>query len=236
MAKIAVVAAMIMAATAATAACQKRWPTYVQIGAGFFAFDYYGDLSAPGETFHRFHPGGNIAVQFESAKRLYPQINFGFTRFTAQNRNLVGNKPNKYVQTPVWYLDVELKVRMLRKTRIRPYAGVGLGIMGFNPKDAAGKPLIDNELLRDDDENYGSVAPIFPLTVGVQYRVNRQISLNLDVYQIFSTTDYTDNIGRLGTVGGPDHFRRIQMSIYLTIGQKFRPGREEMRALPNEED
>lgn len=221
---------------ATTAAGQKRGPTHLQIGAGFFAFDYYGDLSAPGEFFHRFHPGGNIAVQFESARRLYPQINFGFTRFTAQNRDLAGDKPNKYVQTPVWYLDVELKARILRKTRVRPYAGIGLGIMGFNPKDAVGKTLADNELLRDEGENYGSVAPIFPLTAGVQYRVNRQISLNLDVYQIFSTTDYTDNIGRLGTKSGPDHFRRIQMSVYLTIGQKFRPGREEMRALPDDAD
>jgi hypothetical protein len=226
----------LMAIAFTPAAAQKRGPSYLQIGAGFFAFDYYGDLSAPGETFHRFYPGGNVAIQFEGAKRLYPQFNLGFSRFTAQNRLLAGNKPNKYVQTPVWYLNVELKVRILKKTRVRPHAGVGLGIFGFHPKDAAGNSLMDNELLREEGESYGSVAPFFPLTVGVHYRVNRQVSMALDLYQMFTTSDYADNIGRLGTVGGADHFRRIQMSVYLTIGQKFRPGREEMRALPNEVD
>ncbi|MCS7084929.1 MAG: outer membrane beta-barrel protein [Bacteroidia bacterium] len=231
---IALAAAMCCATT--NAAAQKRTPSYLQFGVGFYAFHYHGDLTAPGEGWHRFHPGGNLAVQFEGPKRLYPQINFGLTRFTAQNRNLPGLKPNKYVQTTLWYLSAELKVRILRKTRVRPHVGVGLGLLGFTPKDEKGNSLVENETLREEGEIYGSVAPLFPLSVGVQYRVNRQVSLQFDVYQLFSTTDYTDNIGRLGTVRGSDHFRRLQLSVYLTVGQRFRPGREEMRALPNDED
>ena len=200
----------------------------LQIGLGMVGHSYVGDLTEKGVGVRRFYPGGNISLQFNGEGALKFQLNAGYGGFTEQSdleRQEVVNGiiPNNYVQTSFFYSDLRLKFFFLKRKRIRPYLSAGVGMFSFQPEDEMGNFLGENIFTRLPDEIYGSTVATFPMTMGVQGKLNKMLALGLDYTWRFTTTDYLDNIGLLGKKAGNDATHAIQASLYFTLEQRASP-------------
>jgi len=202
----------------------------VQIGVGYLGSSYIGDLNNTEEVFHRFYPGVNFSLQLESKRAVHLQLNFGFSRFIAQNRNLVpinDIQPNTFTATRYFYGDLMVKIRFFRTKAVFPQVGVGVGFTTFNPKDVAGNDLTVQASTRAVGENYGTTAAMIPFSAGVMWRINEIASVGLDLNYQLVFSDYLDNIGQLGTRSGNDALYNLQASVYFTIPNKARSGKSQ---------
>ena len=197
----------------------------LQIGLGMVGHSYIGDLTEKEVGLMRFYPGGNISLQFNGKKPLKFQLNAGYGQFTEQSDagkqiEIDGVIPNNYVQTSFFYTELRLKFFFRNRKRIRPYLSAGAGMFSFQPEDELGNFLGENIFTRLPEEIYGSTVASFPLTAGVQGRLNKMLSLGLDYTWRLTTTDYLDNIGLLGSKKGNDAMHAIQASLYFTLEQR----------------
>jgi opacity protein-like surface antigen len=217
MKKFTIIAGMLIVAQIAFA--QPDQPP-LRLGLGLMGTSYVGDLNTNSQPLERFYPGANLSLQFASAKLLSPQLNAGFGKFTAQDRDLTavdGVQPNKFVQTGFFYVDLRLKARFLREKGLHPYLSAGIGMLGYTPKDASGFNLIDNFATRADGETYGSISASFPLSTGLELRLSPILMLGLEYTYRATTTDYLDNIGQLGLRNGKDKLQTLMLSLYATF-------------------
>jgi hypothetical protein len=192
----------------------------VMIGVGLMAQTFIGDLTPANEVFTRWYPGMNFSLQFDSRRLLSPQINFAFSDFVAQDRNLGakdGRQPNRFAHVTYFSADFRLRVRFLRKSRIRPHLGVGIGFLTFSVKDEKEKSLLNNISSRALNERYASTSAILPFNAGFTWKLSPIISTGIDVTYSLCLSDYIDNVGKLGNRRGPDSFFTFQFSLYATI-------------------
>lgn len=194
----------------------------LRLGMGFSGYSYLGDLVEQAPRVVRGYPGASLSVQFDGQKRIQMQVNGGFGRFTEQN-DLVRTHavteviPNDFVQTSFFYTDLRLRLRFLRRSAIQPYVSAGAGLLFFNPRDAAGNFLGENIFTRKDNENYSTIVAGFPTTVGVEARMSKQLGLSLEYTYRFTSSDYLDNIGELGTKKGNDAIQSLQLSVLISL-------------------
>lgn len=199
----------------------------LQVGLAPFALNYTGDLTNEDENFHRVYPGFNVSVQFESPRLVSPQLNFGFGKFTAQDRELEpveGILPNTFVETNYFYFDATLRVRFLRRRKFRPHIGPGLGLLNFTPRGPNGNELADDLQSRNVDESYSTTSFFLPLMVGFTWRLNDFVAIGMDYKYFLLTTDYVDNIGELGQRSGNDRLSSLNIGLYLTPAARLRKG------------
>lgn len=201
-------------------------PKPLRLGLGLLATGYSGDLNTGSSPFERFYPGAALSLQFASEKLLSPQLNGGFGKFIAQDRDLSavdGVQPNTFVQTPFFFVDLRLKARFLRQKAIHPYLSAGIGMLGYTPRDADGNNLIDNFATRQEGETFGSMSANFPLHAGIEFVMNPVLMLGLEYGIRPTTTDYLDNIGQLGLRSGNDMLQTIALSVYFTFDPEYKP-------------
>lgn len=192
----------------------------LKIGVGLLGAAYVGDLNTGGDALYRFHPGVSISLQFASEKLISPQLNTGFGRFVAQDRDLPaveGVSPNRFVETPFFFVDFRLKARFLRETSFNPYASVGIGLLGFTPRDQDDNNLLDNISTRAEGETYGSLTAGFPLSLGAELQLSPLVGLGLEYTYRLTSSDYLDNIAQLGPRSGNDRLQSLLLSIYFTF-------------------
>jgi opacity protein-like surface antigen len=192
----------------------------LRVGLGLLGATYVGDLNTNGEALHRFYPGMGFSLQFVSPRRISPQLNTGFGKFVAQDRNLASTgsvEPNTFVQTPFFYVDFRLKARFLRERTVSPYLSAGIGLLGYTPKDEDEKSLLDNSSTREDGETYGSITAGFPLSVGTELRMSPFVALGLEYTYRLTGSDYLDNIGLVGPRAGKDKLQNLMLSFYFTF-------------------
>ena len=208
----------------------------LKLGISLVGFSYSGDLIEEGDQFRRFYPGSNFSIQFNGKKSLQLQVNTGFGRFTEQadfpiiptNTEVI---PNDFVETSLFYIDLRAKYWFLKEQSIRPFIGFGLGMLFFNPKDAAGNFLGENIFTRLEDEEYSTTVVNFPLTIGAEMSITQNISLGLDYTYRITPTDYLDNIGKLGAKKGNDALHAIQLGLFFTL----KPSTTEIKPAPKTE-
>ena len=107
------------------------------LGLGLMGASYIGDLNSQGGSWERFSAGANLSLQFASDHLLSPQLNAGFGKFLAQDRDIAavdGVQPNTFVQTTFFAVDLRLKARFLRQAAVHPYLSAGIGLVGFTPR------------------------------------------------------------------------------------------------------
>lgn len=195
-------------------------PKPLRLGIGLLASGYQGDLTTNSSVFERFSPGASLSLQFASEKLLSPQLNGGFGKFAAQDRDIAavdGIQPNTFVETGFFFVDLRLKARFLREAGIHPYLSAGIGMLGYTPRDADGNILLDNFATREDGETYGSISANFPLSAGLEIKLNPILHLGLEYTYRATTTDYLDNISALGTADGNDKLHSVLLSMYITF-------------------
>lgn len=192
----------------------------LRLGLGLQGTTYIGDLNSGGGSLERFSPGAALSLQFASQKLLSPQLNAGFGRIVAQDRELEpvdGVQPNTFVQTPFFFLDLRLKARFLREAPVHPHISAGVGLLGYSPKDADANNLIDNFATRNDGETYGSMTAAFPLSAGIEVPLHPILLLGLEYTYRPTTSDYLDNVGQVGLRKGKDKLQSLMLTLYVTF-------------------
>lgn len=192
----------------------------LRIGLGLLGTTYVGDLNTNGDAIHKFYPGVGLSLQFASEKLISPQLNTGFGKFIAQDRNIAPVEdvtPNTFVETPYFFADFRLKARFLRQKDFQPYFSLGLGLLGYTPRDQDGNNLLDNTSTRQDGETYGSLTAGFPLSLGAEVHLSQILALGVEYTYRLSGTDYLDNIGELGLRNGNDKMHSLLLSLYITF-------------------
>jgi len=192
----------------------------LRLGFGISGTAYQGDLTTHNDRFYRFNPGFNASLQFASQKLITPQVNVGFGKFTAQDRDIAavdGIQPNTFVETNFFNVDLRLKVRFFRKHMVNPYGSIGIGLLGYTPRDINGNGLVENTNTRNEDEIYGSITASFPLSAGIEVHMNPILSLGCEYTYRPTGTDYLDNIGQLGLAEGNDKLHTILLVVYFTL-------------------
>ncbi|MEZ4772140.1 MAG: outer membrane beta-barrel protein [Bacteroidia bacterium] len=194
----------------------------LRLGLGFSGYSYLGDLVEQAPRVLRSYPGASLSLQFDGQKRIQMQMNAGFGSFTEQNDLVRTNPiteviPNDFVQTSFFYTDLRLQVKLLRQSPVRPYLSMGAGLIFFNPRDASGNFLGENIYTRLDNENYSTIIAGFPATAGLEARMSKQLGISLEYTYRFTTSDYLDNIGKLGTKKGNDAIQAVQLSVLISL-------------------
>lgn len=197
----------------------------LQVGVGMMGISYLGDLTNEDTYLRRIHPGGSISIQFAGKAFLQPQFNVGFGKFTEQNDLRTLNStteatPNTFVETSLFFTDLNLRGRFLRKRAIQPVIGLGLGLVFFNPKDQEGNYLGENIFTRLPNEQYNTTVPSFSGMAGVVGRLNSILSMSLEYTFRYVNSDYLDNIGQLGSRSGNDRLQHIKVGLLLTLRPK----------------
>jgi hypothetical protein len=194
-------------------------PSALRLGIGLFMVTPQGDLSH-GEANVRLTSGANLSLQFASSKLISPQINAGFGRVVAQDRDVPaveGLQPNTFAETPFFYVDFRLRAKFLRQSPVNPYFGFGIGMLNFSPRDAEGNSLIDNTDTRAEGETYGNMTVGFPITVGSEVRLSEIVRLSAEYVFRPTGSDYLDNVGQLGQVEGKDKMHQVQIALLITL-------------------
>lgn len=203
-----------------SARAQKGPSSPLRLGVGLLGSTYVGDLNTSGDALSRFTPGASLSLQFASQHLLSPQLNVGFGKIVAQDRDIPaveGVQPNTFVQTPFFFVDLRLKAKFLREAPVHPYVSAGVGLLGYTPKDMDGNNLIDNYATRNDGETFGSMAASFPLNAGLEVPLNAILMLGLEYTYRATTTDYIDNVGQLGLRNGKDKLQSLLLTLYVTF-------------------
>lgn len=203
-------------------------PPPLRIGLGFTGNAYRGDLTSETGSIWRAEPGANFSVDLDNQKPLRIQLNLGFGGFTEQADGPLppapeGIVPNEFVRTTFFYTDLRLQYRFFLHAPIQPYLSIGAGLFSFQPRDAAGNFLGENIFSRLPEEEYLSLIGSLPLSAGLEYKLNRSISLGLEYTYRMTGSDYLDNIGLLGTDAGNDQLHGLQVKLFMTLGQRIQP-------------
>lgn len=218
-----------------TATAYKLIPTYrrtsraLAIGVGFFGALYNGDLSKGKTPLHAAHAGIAAHLTLQGSHRFAPYIEYGYAKFTAQDRDLPaqqGVQPSTFVETSYHYLTGMFRVRFLKFSRIRPHISAGIGLYIFSAKDKNGQPLNESPNTRlPEEETYGKVAFMLPLSAGLAWRITDNAELSLDYMFQFPFTDYMDNVGMLGPAVGNDTFHQLKLSVSYSALKRLRNAR-----------
>ena len=198
----------------------------LKLGFGLAGFTYTGDFTEENGNIQRYSPGGNVSLQFAGRKSLQFQLNAGFGKFTEQNDGPVfipmGDiVPNDFVETSFFYTDIRLRYIFLRNLPVRPFLGVGTGLLFFSPRDQDGNYLGEDIFSRLEEEVYLTTIGNFPLSAGIDVRLSYRLGLGVEYIHRITPSDYLDNIGKLGPKEGNDLLRSFQFSIYLSLGQEI---------------
>ena len=196
----------------------------LKIGLAFSANSYMGDLLESPNKSIRVYPGMNINIQFQGKKSLQLQANLGFGRLVEQWDSPIpleapdGIIPNDYVSTGFSYAELHL-LYIFGKKKLTPFAGLGLGLLQFAPKDAAGNFLSDAFFSRTENEDFSSLTVSMPIKAGLEYRIQHEFSLFCTYTYRFTGTDYLDNLGVLGGRKGNDGIHQLLLGISLLLGE-----------------
>lgn len=198
-----------------------------QIGIGFSANTYIGDLNA-NETLHRFYPGLHLSLAFENQKLIAPAFHLFIGKFIAQTRNLppVDNiQPNTFVKTHFINADLLIRIRPMYKKPVYPSIATGLGILNFTPKNENNQNYATLVTTRKPGESYASTTIALPLNLSINLKLARNIIAALNYYHLFPSTDYLDNIGQLGTKKGNDQLIMATLSVHIVFEAAGKLGR-----------
>lgn len=211
----------------------------LRIGLGYTGTAYRGDLTTESTALWRAEPGANFSVDLNNQKRIRPQLNIGFGRFTEQADEPLpvppeGITPNEFVRTSFFYADLRFQYRILLGKKVNPYVSAGAGLFSFQPRDAAGNFLGENIFSRLPEEEYLTLIGSFPLSVGAEIPINNSIGLGLEYTYRVTGSDYLDNISQLGTASGNDQLHTAQIKLFLTLGQKVQGPPAEAFEIPAE--
>lgn len=205
------------------------------LGLSMTATGYYGDLNYNEEgifnsDFFSFYPGFNLSFRSGAPRRLNLQLEFGYGKIVSQNPDLPATiidmgdgfpalkiQPNKYTETFMVHNNLGFRINLIRQPKaVKPYLGIGLGILAFFPQSETGIPLVRKVSTRLPSEDlYNTITVQLPLTAGVEFNLNERLGINFSYTYRMTGTDYIDNIGGLGAQEGNDQLHILQLGASI---------------------
>jgi opacity protein-like surface antigen len=192
----------------------------VEVGLGLSAYAYSGELSA-GRFAQTPGPGFAAQALLDNRSLLTPVLTIAVGSFSAQRPDfparIGGGQPNSFVQTRFTTGTLAVRARFLRAQRLRPYAGLGIGLILFFPHDAEGRALTGQASTRAPGEAYGNTALAFQLQAGGSYAISPLLSAYIHYTWLQTGTQYLDNIGQLGQAQN-DALHSLTLGLGLRLG------------------
>lgn len=195
----------------------------IEIGGGFNALIYQGDLSSdmPLLNFSSYNPGGNLFLRHNVSKESTLRYSLMVGRLSAKG----SKSPNVYISndvpqsfsTPIYEFSALYEYnffdyRYERFRRASPYLVAGLGAMYFNPQVT---------------EPGGSALPIqvvLPFGIGLKYILHKKWNLGFELQGRKVFTDYLDNVSDQNAAGwqtgeayNQDWYMHFMVSLSYTI-------------------
>lgn len=223
--------AFLLFANVATAQINSRY----SIGFNAGTFIYNGDLS-PWRTGSWKTPA--FVLGFTGHKilssHLAARVEFNFGKLRGDEAKYTQPEYRQYralaFTTRVRELVVAAEYTPLAERRLSPYAFGGIGYAGlkvqrdysrFNGEYfSATEPTLIENLQKDIDNGVPRSTLIFPVGVGLKYRLNPTFSLHGEAAQRITATDYLDGFSQAGNPNKRDSYTKYSIGLRYHIGTK----------------
>jgi hypothetical protein len=193
---------------------------FLEIGIGPSA--YKGDLSS---HYQKFSSCFHLGLLFNNDKRLNSHFGLMIGTITGQNPGLSfpidttvpSPTPNKSFRTPLFSVNYDLMIKLIKKKNFTLYLSQGIGILRFKPTDDNKNSLSDQFNTREENETYNNFTIMLPTSLGAIYTLKNNFALGLQLGWLNSQSDYLDNISKWGTRDRKDNVFLCKFSFFAPL-------------------
>ncbi|MDR7130875.1 hypothetical protein J2X69_003234 [Algoriphagus sp. 4150] len=182
---------------------EEAWSFSVSAG----ATQYFGELY----SFWKYNEGiqpewnANIAAHYTFGTHLRARADFSYIKMSGQDppsdpranripRNLHFRAKNWEVTAMLEYYWSPVKVPNIHRSSWNPYIFAGVGMSTNNPKAQLDGRWVDLRPLKLENNPYNRNVVVFPMGLGLKYKLNVYMDLTLEGNYRFTMTDYLDDI------------------------------------------
>jgi hypothetical protein len=168
---------------------------------------YFGELY----SFWKYNEGvqpdwnANAAVHYTFGTNLRARIDFSYIKMSGQDppsdpranraiRNLNFRAQNWEATAMVEYYLFPVKVPNIHRSLLNPYIFAGIGMSTNTPKTQLDGEWVDLRPLQLENNPYEKNIVVFPMGLGLKYKLNVYMDLTLEGNYRFTLTDYMDDI------------------------------------------
>lgn len=193
----------------------RRRDKYWLLTGGLGVSSYFGDLNAPGDIIDtRISLNGGLQYNFHS--RFAARAELGYFNLKGDDRdsgyegragiNLRFSSHNIDLSaTGIVYLFPEIG-RFYQRPSWNAYFFLGVGLLYFNPTadlpdvDWNGDPIPDAgkktslRQYKTEENKYGPITLVFPIGIGVKYKLDPYWNIKLEFAHRYTLTDYLDDV------------------------------------------
>jgi hypothetical protein len=188
---------------------------------GFNSVAYKGSLQS---SYKRWTPAFQVGIKFEKRKKVNGMISIGFGEIIGEDRTYQKPtnaqddvNPVSRFRTSFFTLGYEAQILLFKYKSLKVFAGLGLGLFRFTPKDQAGESLVLKDKTRERGEEYSTNSLFLPTHLGLQYMFPNQMGLGFQVGYLNVSSRYLDNMDKLSSNDSGDNVAafRFQFFYYL---------------------
>ena len=195
---------------------------FLLIGGSANAFR--GELN---QYYNRFKPAVHATLQFNEKKRFNGAINLQVGQLQMQSpmqtiqvpENATASVANS-VETSFIGLNYDLHFNFIKTDNWILYISQGIGLLRFEPKDAAGNGLVNNTTTRAPQEEYSQISLMLPTSLGAQYVFKNGYGIGAQAGLMNPTTKYLDNLEDLAGNQQSDNVLQFRFSFIAPLGFK----------------
>ena len=171
----------------------------------------------------------NIGIRFNQKKKLNGTFQVNIGSLTSQNpdyqyKDDITATPNTFFKTSVVSIHYDMAYNFIVKSNYRIFAGLGVGLLRYQPKDDLDNKLLDQPETRPDGETYSNTSAVIPIKIGGTYFLPNNFGLEVQGLMMNPQTDFLDNISGWGNRDGNDQYFMIQLNMLIPLNLK--PGTE----------
>lgn len=215
---------------------------HLEIGVGFGAYIYQGDLT-PNRigSFKTMKPGLHLFANKIMSSSLSYRLNLAIAKLKGdeskysnpeyrQQRNFKFKSPLFELSgLVVW--DIRGNNFYRDKGRISPYffTGAGLSFLNikpdwsnFNAEFFSTESDVITGLQTDSQKKLSTIHPFIPVGLGFRYEISNRLALNTEVTYRFIFSDYLDGFSYAANPDKDDHYHSITIGVIYKLGNKNR--------------
>lgn len=177
------------------------------VGFGLGTTNYYGELRNTASVLN-FNPDIAINVEYPALPRLNVRAEFMFYQIEGSDREYQGDswadsryrrnlsfRSNNFELSTVAILSLyKENLKYYQRSRINPYALLGIGVTTVNPKALYEGEWYKLRDIQTEGVAYSGFALVIPFGAGVKYKVNNDFNIALEMAYRITFTDYLDDV------------------------------------------
>jgi len=186
---------------------------------------YHGDLISRTAKLSSI---ASVGIRFNQKQRLNGTFQISFGALTGQNpgyqyKNDVTTTPNTFFRTSIVTIHYDLAYNFICTDHLKVFAGLGIGLLRYQPKDDLGENLLNKIETRAENETYANTSAVIPVKIGASYFLENNFGVEFQTLLMNPQTDYIDNIGEWGNNAGNDQYFAFQLSIMIPLRLNLSP-------------